>query len=154
LRHNLGATQQIMRRAAAERVPLVIRGMPYPCWNCAYEDVAVALIHVEDIVGVDRVITTENRLVLAYAAELLAAAGHPQTATIKARRSRTAKATYLSNGCCHCDALFGQFPVSEKLTEVLASDKVNTLPVLATVERSAIEWYALVGLSASSGNLE
>jgi hypothetical protein len=128
--------------------------MQYPCWKCTYEDVVVALVHVEDIVDVDQVITTDSGLVLAYAAELLAAAGHPQAVTIKARRSRTAKATYLSNGCCRCDALFGQFPVSEKLTEVLASDKVSTLPVLATVERPAIEWYALVGLSASSDNLE
>ena len=153
MRQEFEATQEIMRRAAAERVPLVIRGMPYLCWNCAYDDVVVAAIHVEGIADMSRVVTTEFGLALAYAAELLAVIGHQKAATIKARKSRTANETYLSNGCLRCDALFGEFPVAEKLTKVLASHEVSTLPVLASVERSAIEWYALVGLSGTSGNL-
>lgn len=140
------ATQEITRQAAAERVLLVIRGMPYPCWKCGYDDVAVAAIHVEGIVDMYHVIPAEDELALTYAAELLAVANHPQATTIKARRSRTVRETYVSNGCLNCDALFGQFRVAEKLDEVLASDKVGTLPMLATVERAAIEWYALVGL--------
>jgi hypothetical protein len=143
-----------MKRATIERISLVIRAISYPCWKCAKDDVAVGAIHVSDITDADRVITTESGLALEYAAELLAAAGHPHTSTIKTRSSRTARERYLSNGCLHCDALFGRFPVAEKLTEVLAANAVSTLPVLATVERSAIEWYSLIGLSATSGNLD
>jgi hypothetical protein len=143
-----------MKRATAERVSLVIRAIPYPCWKCSHEDVAVAAIHLDGITDVYQVITTESGLALDYAAELLTVAGHPQMTTIKGRKSRTAKETYLSNGCSWCDALFGQFPLSEKLIGVLAAGEVSTLPVLATVERSAIEWYAIIGLSATSGNLD
>ena len=154
LHQEFAATREIMRRATAERISLVIRAIPYPCWKCTYDDVAVGAIHVDGITDPYQVITTESGLALDYAAELLTLAGNPQMTTIKARKSRTAKETYLSNGCSRCDALFGQFPLSEKLLGVLAAGEVSTLPVLATVKRSAIEWYALIGLSATSGNLD
>jgi hypothetical protein len=106
LRQEFEATREIMKRATTERVSLVIRAIPYPCWKCSHEDVAVAAIHVDGITDVYQVITTESGLALDYAAELLTVAGHPQMTTIKARKSRTAKDTYLSNGCSRCDALW------------------------------------------------
>jgi hypothetical protein len=83
----------------------------------------------------------------------LSAAGHPQAASIKSRKSRTANETYLSNGCIRCDALFGQFFISEDLADVVVKGAVNSLPILVNVTRPAIEWHALAGLSATSGNL-
>ena len=134
-------------------MPLVVRGTPYSCWRCGPDDVAVAVIHLDGFARAHEVITTEAGLSLAYAAELLAAAGHAQAVTIKVRRSRAARRAYLSNGCIRCDSLFGQFPVSEDVTSMLASDAVSTLPALVTVEGPAIEWYAVIGLSATSDNL-
>lgn len=149
-----GATREIMRRATVERIPLVVRAIPYPCWKCAYDDIAVGAIHVDGITDAYQVITAESGLTLEYAGELLTVTGHPQIRTIKTRNSRTAKERYVSNGCLQCDALFGRFPVAEKLTEVLAANEVSMLPSLATVERPAIEWYSLIGLSATSGSLD
>jgi hypothetical protein len=146
----LRATKEIVRRAYARRVSLVIRGIPYPCHSCAYDDVAVAAIHLEGITDVYHVVTTESGLALAYVAELLEMIGHPQAATIKARRSRTSKETYVSNGCLRCDALFGDFFISEKLAEVLASGEVASLPALGTIRRSPIEWYALADVAVAS----
>lgn len=39
--------------------------------------------------------------------------------TIKPRRSRT-RGRYMSNGCVHCDAILGSFPLWERLNEVLS----------------------------------
>jgi hypothetical protein len=101
------------------------------------------MIHLEGMTGSYDVITTDERLALAYAAELLSAAGHPQAASIKSRKSRTANETYLSNGCIRCDALFGQFFISEDLADVVVKGAVNSLPILVNVTRPAIEWYVL-----------
>ncbi|MTD43781.1 hypothetical protein GKE82_05535 [Conexibacter sp. W3-3-2] len=38
---------------------------------------------------------------------------------IKLRRSRT-RGRYMSNGCVHCDAILGSFPLWERLNEVLS----------------------------------
>jgi hypothetical protein len=98
VRQELRASQELVSRATASRVPLVVRGIPYPCWRCHHDDLAVAVIHLEGITGAYDVITADAGLALAYAAELLSAAGHPQAATIKPRKSRSANETYLSNG--------------------------------------------------------
>jgi hypothetical protein len=127
--------------------------MRYPCWRCHEEDLAVVAVHPEGMIGAHDIVTTEGGLALAYAAELLAEAGHPQAATIKPRRSRSANETYLSNGCIRCGAIFGQFFVVEKATAVLAAGTVSSLPALITVQRSAIEWFALTGLSVTSDSL-
>ena len=47
--------------------------MPYPCWRCRHDDLAVAMIHLEGMTGSYDVITTDERPALAYAAELLSA---------------------------------------------------------------------------------
>lgn len=149
----LRASKELIDRATTERIPLVVRGMQYPCWRCRDEDLAVVAVHPEGMIGVNDVVPTEGGLALAYSAELLAEAGHPQAATIKLRRSRSANETYLSNGCIHCDAIFGQFFVAEEVMAVLAAGTVSSLPALITVQRPAIEWFALTGLSATSDNL-
>lgn len=95
---------------------------------------------------------TDDEVSLAYARQLLQAAAHPQAVTVKVRHSRSQGESYLSNGCTACDSLFGAFFISERLESVLAERAIDTLPVLARVERDAIEWYALDGLASTSGS--
>ena len=46
---------------------------------------------------------------------------------IKKRYSRAARGSYLSQGCGHCDALFGSFHLDEQLTEAHADGVLDTL---------------------------
>lgn len=53
---------------------------------------------------------------------------------LKLRTSRT-RGTYLSNGCVHCDALLGSFPLRERLVEHLASGGgLEPLTIAITVD--------------------
>ncbi|MCO1575487.1 hypothetical protein M8C13_06915 [Crossiella sp. SN42] len=148
-------SQEIMRRARVQRAPLVVRGMPIQCWRCKSDDMAVVVIHHDCYIGTPGygLVITDEELSLAYARELLQIAAHPQAETIKVRFSRTASDSYLSNGCTACDSLFGASFVSADLNTLLHEDAIGTLPVLATVEREALEWYVLEGLAGTSGSL-
>ena len=60
---------------------------------------------------------------------------------IKERASRTAGETYLSNGCFHCDALLGNFFLfHEELPEILVTEGIAGLKVLATVSVPVTDW--------------
>lgn len=131
----------------------MVRGIPYRCWKCHTDDIAVALLHVDGLLYWDYVVPAEEDLALAYAADILRAEGHEQAETIKPRRSKTAKSTYLSNGCINCDALFGSFHVSEKVFKKAAAERLDELPLLTEAVRPLIEWHVLTGLRATSGML-
>ena len=64
---------------------------------------------------------------------------------IKDRASRAAGETYLSNGACvQCDALFGYFFLyHEELLEVLVTEGVGGLEVLATVMAPMSGWQKI-----------
>jgi hypothetical protein len=95
------------------------------CWQCRKhtgcllgilvpEDLAEQVDHPEGFVQFDLV------------AEALATAVDPsllralRVGPLRLRFSRTVGGTYMSNGCCHCDALQGTFPLMEKLGEFQA----------------------------------
>lgn len=79
----------------------------------------------------------------AYARDILMRAHHPLAPSIRVRRSKTARETYLSNGCSSCDALYGAFGLGEDVAGVQASDAVASLPILAETDRPEIEWILL-----------
>lgn len=142
--------QAVISRAWRLSTEITVRAVPYECWKCGAADFAVACMHMEDFTGPYDVVYTSNELPLAYARYLLIAAGHQQAYTIKFRRSKTMRQSYLSNGCLRCDALFGAFPVDEVVTSYAASDALGTLPALATVTRPQAEWSLLSGLQDDS----
>jgi competence protein CoiA len=73
-------------------------------------------------------------------AEALAAAVDPsllralRVGPLRLRFSRTVGSTYMSNGCCHCDALQGNFPLMEKLREFQADGGQLEELVVAPIE--------------------
>jgi hypothetical protein len=86
-----------------------------------------------------------NPAVLEFGASLLPP-GTDGVGEIKVRSSRTAGTDYLSNGCPHCDALFGDFYLySEELLDVLVCEGLDGLRVLATVPVDEEEWQRTIG---------
>jgi len=147
------ASEEIIRRATLRRIPVTVRALPVRCWNCGNGDAAVAFVHLDGVTNGGEVVATTRTLTLSYAAELLTDAEHPQAKSIKVRNNRVTGASYLSNGCLHCDALFGGKTLDDGLYQSLARGEVDYLPVLVTVQRSGVEWFSLLGLSWTTGRL-
>jgi hypothetical protein len=63
-----------------------------------------------------------------------ALAKHHQVDAVKNRYSRTVGYEYMSNGCVHCDALLGAFPLREEVTEVVLELGVAGLARLDSVD--------------------
>ena len=65
-----------------------------------------------------------------------AAAGRNGAAadSIQERFSRTAGGAYLSNGCQHCDAIQGDWPLGRAVSDYAQSGPLDELPVLAAIE--------------------
>ena len=53
-------------------------------------------------------------------------------AAIKDRFSKTAGDSYLSNGCQHCDAIQGDWPLGHVISDYALVAPLEELPVLAT----------------------
>lgn len=134
--------RELLREFADEQIPLIVRGVEWQCWRCHSTNWVPVLIHVEGFTGVYSVIHAVSGLCLEYVRECLALFGSSLAQTIKIRRSKSA-GSYLSHGCPHCDALAGAFFLNESLTEVLAADRVEGLPVLAAFKRPNIEYVLL-----------
>jgi len=139
----LPAAEGLLDQLHSARIPITVRGMAKQCWRCGFDDLAVVLVHVTDEFGVYSVIEACKDTPLAYAREILVRARHPLIASIKVRRSKTARETYLSNGCNNCDALYGAFGLGEDVAGVQANEAVASLPILAETERPEIEWILL-----------
>lgn len=138
------SVRAILNHAVDQRITLILRGIERSRWKCGELALAPVLLHPENDMGHDSIIEVAADLNLEYVRELLVQESHPLAATIKERFSRTLGARYLSNGCRSCDSLFGEFPMSEELSQVQVSGKTAELPELLSVERPVIEWWALV----------
>jgi hypothetical protein len=87
----------------------------------------------------------EDRDALRFARELLAEAGQPQlAATIKDRFSRTTAGSYLSNGCKHCDAIQGDWPLNHEISDHSIGAPLGELPILETVLVGQAVWRDVV----------
>jgi competence protein CoiA len=105
--------------AIGRRMPVSVLTAPVDCWRCNKETRIVIEIVFEasrilkghsnistTIYAFDEVDGADDLLGTVFPAELLRQKG---IGAIKHRYSRTAHGKYLSNGCCHCDALQGRF---------------------------------------------
>jgi hypothetical protein len=123
-------------------IDLELLGLPTACWKCGGSTVALVAVSPSGAPEDDELFQTDEPAALAFAAAHLPV-GVLQVGTIKKRSSRTAGETYLSNGCCNCDALLGNFFLfHEELLEVLVTEGRKGLRVLATVSVPVIDWEA------------
>ncbi len=109
--------------------------VPWTCWKCKQETL---VFHC----AVDRGI---NIMPLCYQAKVLEQldrfrknVGMERFGCIKPRYSRTLGASYVSQGCRHCDALIGEFPLSEDFSEFLSTQDVSAYPL-----RKELHWSLL-----------
>jgi len=87
----------------------------------------------------------EDKHALSFARELLELASQAQlAATIKDRFSRTAGGRYLSNGCQHCDAIRGDWPLAQAISDYVLSGPLEELAVLATRTVTVATWQDVV----------
>jgi hypothetical protein len=124
-------------------LPLVFRGVNWRCWRCGASSLAVIALHVDGYADIDGTVAAVEGDALDYVRERLSVTGDPLAEAIKPRWSQSLRSRYLSNGCAHCDALFGAWPLNEKLANVLASDAIESLPVVSVQSRPALEWLLL-----------
>ena len=125
------------------QVEVDLLGLPTICWKCGAESVALVGIIPHEDGPEDELVRLSEPAALAFAAELLPP-GFPRVGVIKDRASRAAGETYLSNGCVQCDALFGNFFLyHEELLEVLVTEGVGGLEVLATVMAPMSGWQQI-----------
>lgn len=128
-------------------VTVTLLGLRYPCWRCG--DISTPLVGMleegGDVFSAELVVCNDE-IVLAFAwAHLpLEARVRWHVGEVKKRYSRASDAEYLSNGCAHCGALFGEFPLfHEALPEALATEGLATLMELAVIELSETAWVRI-----------
>jgi len=111
-------------------------GLATSCWRCGTSSTPlVAMIDESgDPFGEDLVLCDDDRT-LAFAWQHLPASARQRfrVGEVKVRSSKTAGASYLSNGCSSCGALFGTFPLFHEALPAALSEGFDTLTVLASV---------------------
>lgn len=89
-------------------VSILLMTAPADCWSCGAETELVTRIHIRRTgLGAECAVSdlTGFPILAGEIARHLAA--RPAVGAIKWRHSRTIGRQYMSNGCVHCDALFG-----------------------------------------------
>ncbi|MFJ9508679.1 hypothetical protein ACIRPZ_33435 [Streptomyces anulatus] len=127
-------------------VVLRVLTLTRPCWSCGKDTVClIGLYPQRPAPGYVGLYTTDNPHTMALVQRLLQQHGHKDlAATIKSRYSRTMRERQLSNGCAHCDALQGNFPVHEEADRRVASGGVNRLDTLLVAACPVLEWQIIV----------
>lgn len=138
----------VLTASAEQSVKITLRGIERPCWRCGTLVRAPALLHRDDEpdvdANVDASIYATSDVGLRYAHDLLVSQNHVLASAVKVRYSRARRESYLSTGCSRCDALAGEFFLSDEIMGVQANGRTSELPTLLVAERPIIEWWALV----------
>jgi hypothetical protein len=120
---------------------VVVRGLGSSCWKCQQDTTGVVAVHAEGSQHSDDWSWFEDKHALSLARGLLQQAGKPEPAeSIKERFSKTAGGAYLSNGCQHCDAIQGDGPLGQAVSEYAQAGPLDDLPVLAAIEVIDTAW--------------
>jgi hypothetical protein len=138
---------QTVPAGCAPTIALRVLTLTRTCWSrrCARPTVCVVGLRPQLPARVDPLAWNVDRTSLAWLKPLLADAGQqPLAESIKSRWSRTEGARYLSNGCQHCDALQGAFPLDEDVAEAVQDGGVDALDTAATVQASSLDWWEVV----------
>ena len=95
-------------------VPVTLLGLPGTCWRCGRPVLPLVGVFVPSPRGPRLIefLDVAPRLAATVRPEQLASLG---IGPIKVRRSRARPEGYLANGCVHCDAILGDFPLREDL---------------------------------------
>lgn len=113
--------------------------VPWTCWKC--EKTAIAFHG-----AIDRAICITHLFyqprVIEELDRIRKEMGIGPFGCIKHRFSRTVGSTYISQGCCHCDALIGDHPLWEDFIEVF-----NTVDMSTYLYRRALSRSFLFGSS-------
>ena len=132
---------------AAPVLHLRVLGLNRSCWKCGRATTCIAgLYPARPARGYCGLFTTENPRTMELAVHLLERNGRADlTAPVKSRYSRTMRERQLTNGCRHCDALQGNFPVQEEVFgQVVAAGGPDRLDTLLVAECPTLEWQAVV----------
>ena len=127
------------------RILVELYGLPSECWRC--HKASLPLVGIRRAIDESEswLVRCSDPVVLQFGVSLLPP-GTDGVGEIKVRSSKTAGTDYLSNGCPHCDSLFGDFYLySEELLEVMATEGLAGLRVLATVSVDEREWQRTIG---------
>lgn len=108
-------TLQAVSSTDGSEIPVDILALPGACWKCRGGTLPIVGVFVPDEIDGRRFLDfaeVAHRLAAVVPEAQLRALG---IGPIKLRRSRTVPEGYLSNGCVHCDAIQGNFPLHEDL---------------------------------------
>ncbi|MGW3926480.1 hypothetical protein ACWECC_00040 [Streptomyces microflavus] len=127
-------------------VALRVLALTRACWSCGKDTVCLTGLYPQRPArGYVGLFTTDNANTMALVQRLLQQHGHEGlAATIKSRYSRTMRERQLSNGCAHCDALQGNFPVHEEADRRVASGGVDGMDTLLVAACPVLEWQAVI----------
>jgi hypothetical protein len=127
-------------------VTVVVRGFETFCWRCREPTTCIVAVHAQACEHSEEWVWFEDKPALELARQLLLDAGQDRLAgAIKQRFSRTASARYLSNGCLHCDAIQGDWPLGQAISDYASGATLGELPVLATASIPQATWEAIFG---------
>ncbi|MFF8732063.1 hypothetical protein ACF073_37180 [Streptomyces sp. NPDC015171] len=130
----------------APTVDLRVLGMTRACWKCGEDTLClIGLYPNQPSRGYVGLHTTDNEKTMALCQRLAEGNGRPELAVgVKSRYSRTLRERELANGCRHCDALQGNFPVHEEALGRVAAGGVDGLDTLLVVGCPVVEWHAVI----------
>jgi hypothetical protein len=125
----------------APSATVVVRGLDYACWKCGGATTCVVAVHAEGSRQSGDWLWFEDKHALRFARELLVQSGRLELATpIRNRFSKTAGSTYLSNGCQHCDAIQGDWPLGRAISGYIQTAPLEELSILAAVTVAETTW--------------
>lgn len=132
---------------SAPTVPVRILAMTRRCWKCGRDTMCiVGMYPARPSRGYCGLFTTETGRTMTLAVRLLERSGRGDlAATVKYRYSQTARKQQSTNGCQHCDALQGNFPVQEDaFARVVSAGGPDGLDTLLVADCPVLEWQAVV----------
>jgi hypothetical protein len=125
---------------------VVVRGLDHACWKCGEATTCIVAVHPEGSRQSDDWLWFEDKHALRFARELLVQAGQLQfAATIRDRFSRTAGGGCLSNGCRHCDAIQGDWPLGHEISDYVDGAPLEEqLSVMVTAPVARAAWRDVI----------